>query len=246
VRDGWIGVRSVKLRTLRRPIPNSCADEHQLGGSAAAIERERAVNGRTTRISGSLKMVAKEGSAQAFNPLQRISPLLCIGCGAVLITAGVFLHWLEAGQAFAFSSPSDAASIPASRLSEQTAGRKAAAEEAAARKAEAERKAKAAAELERLETEKAAAEKARRAMLADGATEAKARAEREELASRRAAVDEAHSAAIDAEEAWKRFYKPSATCRDAAASATVECVNEYIKAKREFEVRQTAERAKPR
>lgn len=172
--------------------------------------------------------------------------MMCIGCGAVLITAGAILHWLEAGQAFAFSPPSHAASVSASQLAQQTAARKAAAEEAAARKAAAERKAKAAAELERLEIEKAAAEKARREMLADGATEAKARAEREELASRRAAADEAHSAAVDAEEAWKRFYKPSATCRDAAASATVECVNEYIKAKREFEVRQTAERAKPR
>jgi hypothetical protein len=40
------------------------------------------------------------------------------------------------------------------------------------------------------------------------------------------------------ESAWKRFYKPSPGCE--AASTSVECANEHIRAKREFEARYAA------
>lgn len=95
---------------------------------------------------------------------------------------------------------------------------------------------------ERLQQEQAAAdaaaERAHRAqVLADAASEARARTQREELARQRAVVAEAERAAAQSEEAWKRFYKPSAECQDQAAVARVECVNEYIKAKRAFQAR---------
>ena len=44
-------------------------------------------------------------------------------------------------------------------------------------------------------------------------------------------------AAAESEDAWQRFYKPSAACADPATSASVECVNAFIRAKREFAAR---------
>jgi hypothetical protein len=174
-----------------------------------------------------------KASPHPSRPSHLISPVFCLGFGAILIGAGILFQSLETGRTFALnSSTSEANASAAERLAAR-----AAAKEAAARKLEAERRAKAAAELEQQQIEKAAEEKARRALLVDGATEAKARAEREEMARKRAAVEEAHNAEAQAESAWKQFYKPSANCRDASASATVECVNEYIKAKREFQAR---------
>jgi len=219
----------VKLRTLSQPIPNSRADEHQLGGSAPAIERLTAVDGRTTRLSGSLKMVAKERSAAAFNPLNRVSPLMCIGCGAVLITAGAILHWLEAGQAFAFSSPSHAAPCRRRSLPNNggpKGGRRGSCGPKAGPSARQRRPRNSSGWRSRRQRQKRLGVRCSRTALPRprrGLNERNWRAGA-------LAVDEAHSAAVDAEEAWKRFYKPSATCRDAAASATVECVNEYIKA----------------
>lgn len=56
------------------------------------------------------------------------------------------------------------------------------------------------------------------------------------VAERQQAADEARRAAVAAaerkEKAWARFYRKSAHCADAA---TVECANEYIRAKRQFE-----------
>jgi hypothetical protein len=97
-------------------------------------------------------------------------------------------------------------------------------------KEHAERVAKARAEQEQQAKQKAALEEARLATRADPASEAKAQSEREQSARRQAAVDDAHRAAAEAEDAWKRFYKPSANCKNPDARATVECVGEYIKA----------------
>lgn len=102
-----------------------------------------------------------------------------------------------------------------------------------ARKREAEQRA----ELERKGAEEAA-ERARRAELqADAAAESAAQRQREELAQRRAAAEEARRNAADSEAAWKRFYQPSERCRSPEGATSVECVNEYIKARREFAAR---------
>jgi len=100
-----------------------------------------------------------------------------------------------------------------------------------------EREAQARAEQERLAAAEAA-ERARRAsLLADAATEAEARRQREELARRQVEVQKEAQSAEVSEDAWKRFFKPSEPCRDPAAATAIECVNEYIKAKREFQAR---------
>jgi len=198
----------------------------QSGGKIALIR----LNTDIARLS---QMETKQHAKPSSRKSHLISPAFCLGIGAVLIGAGVFIQWLEPGKTLALNSPDIYAA-------ERSAARAAAAE-ATAKKLERERRAKAAAELEQQEMERAAEEKARRALLVDGATEAKARSEREEMARKRAAVEEAHSAEAQAENAWKQFYKPSANCRDASASATVECVNEYIKAKREFQTRQATQ-----
>jgi hypothetical protein len=153
-----------------------------------------------------------------------ISSALCIGCGIVLMLSGGFIQSLEPG-------PSTVAEAP-----EAAASRAAAIRLQRAR----EREALARAEQERLAAE-AVAERARReSVTADSVSEARARAEREEAARRQSAIEEARRSATESEEAWKRFYKPSANCRDPSA-ATVECVNEYVKAKREFSARPTAD-----
>lgn len=157
---------------------------------------------------------------------QQISPLFCIGCGIALIIGAGVMYWLEPGATDRMSENSPLASELASarRTSALAKAR--------------EREARAREEQERQAAEEAA-ERARRAsLMADGSSEVQARNQREEMTRRQAAVEEAHRAAAQAEDAWKRFYKPSTACRDQAAGATVECVNEYVRAKREFESRQ--------
>lgn len=178
----------------------------------------------------------ERAAAAASNPRKHVTPILCVAFGVALIVCGGFVRSLEASQ------EDMEAAAAAAKIAERQA-RAAAAQQAALDKALAERKAKARAEQERLEAEIAAAEAARRATLADGASEAKAKAEREEAAKRQAAVAAVQRAAAETEEAWKRFYKPSTTCADPAGSASVECINAYIKAKREFEASRAPGRA---
>lgn len=166
---------------------------------------------------------------------QRISPALCIGFGTVLMLGAGLIHWWDASQEAA------EAAIAASRAAERQAAQ--AAQQKALDKALAEHKARVRAEQEKIEAQAAAAEAARRALMVDGPSEAKAKAEREEAASKQAAVTAVRRAEAETEEAWKRFYKPSTTCADPAASASVECVNAYIKAKREFEASRATGRA---
>lgn len=148
-----------------------------------------------------------------------VSPLFLFICGVVLAAGGTLFYWLE--------------QEPKSHLP-TAADEVAAAEAAAARRMTKlrEREAQARAEMERKEAEQRAQ---RAALLADGPTEAAAKKEREEFARRQAAAIDAQRAAAETEAAWQRFYKPSPECRDAAAATRVECVNEYVKAKRDFQ-----------
>jgi hypothetical protein len=147
-----------------------------------------------------------------------VSPLFLFACGVVLAAAGTLFYWLE-------QEPK--AHVPTA------ADEVAAAEAAAARRMQKMRKreAQARAEMERKEAE----QRAQRALLADGPTEAAAKKEREEFARRQAAAIDAQRTAAETEAAWQRFYKPSPECRDAASATRVECVNEYVKAKRDFQ-----------
>jgi hypothetical protein len=161
-----------------------------------------------------------------------INPFFCIACGVVLIIGGGVMYWLEPGATTRTDSsvnePLAATGFPRTpRPSDLARAR--------------EREARAREEHERQAAEEAA-ERARRAsLMADGSSEVQARKQREEMTRRQAAIEEAHRAAAQTEEAWKRFYRPSAACRDAAAGASVECVNEYVRAKREFEMRRAGE-----
>ncbi|HOX90734.1 MAG TPA: hypothetical protein P5163_19610 [Rubrivivax sp.] len=56
-----------------------------------------------------------------------------------------------------------------------------------------------------------------------------------QIAMARAA--EAQAAADRREAAWNRYYKPSAPCQNPDNRATMDCINEHIRAKREFEKR---------
>lgn len=156
----------------------------------------------------------------------RISPLFSAVCGMVLMLGGALVYWLEPGPA------TGKAQMEQPAVSEATAAR-------ALQRAR-DREADARAERERRAAEEAA-ERSRRATLeVDGAAVAEARRQREELARRQAEAAESQRAAVATEEAWNRFYRPSASCRDPANSATVECVNEYVRAKREFQARGVA------
>lgn len=169
-------------------------------------------------------------------PRERVNPFLVIGCGLALLLGGFAVQWIESAE----NREARLAAIAASQAREAAIRE----QQAGLRRNYAEREAQARAEQERIAAEEAA-EKARKAsLLADAESEARARAEREEMARRRAAVEEAHRAAAQNEDAWKRFYKPSAACKDAANSATIECVNEFVKAKREFEFRRASEGAR--
>jgi len=153
-----------------------------------------------------------------------VSSAVCIACGIALMLVGGFIQTLEPGPAVV-TDDAHAAASRATAIRLQKAR---------------EREAVARAEQERVAAEEAAERARREVATADSASEARARAEREEATRRQTAIDEARRSATDSEEAWKRFYKPSANCRDPSA-ATVECVNEYVKAKREFSSRPTAD-----
>jgi len=159
--------------------------------------------------------ISKPPAAVAIR-VPKVNPLLVIGCGAVLIVGGEMVRWLDPDPASQVSAQSRVVAPKVQPPSYQ------------------QREAQARAEQERLEAERVAAESAKRVAVADVPTEAKARTEQEEMASKRAAVNEAQRAAAENEQAWKRFYKPSAACADPATSASVECVNAFIRAKREF------------
>lgn len=163
-------------------------------------------------------------TAPARPPRRIFSPIVIVGCGIVLITGGALLQWTE---------------LEARRAAQAAEEQRAAADRAAALslKQTREREAKARADQERLAAEEAA-ERARRAsLLADAATEAQARQQREEIARRQVEAQKTRRSAEDSEEEWKRFYRPSGACRDPANATAVDCVNEYIKAKREFQSR---------
>jgi hypothetical protein len=155
--------------------------------------------------------------------LPSVSPLCSLACGLLLMAGGGLLYVLERDPPAHVPTAADEA---------------AAAEMASARALQRvrEREARARAEMERKEAE----ERARRTLLVDGPRESEARNQREEFARRQAASVEAQRAEVETEEAWKRFYKPSAECRDPAASTRIECVNEYVKAKRDFQARMVA------
>ena len=161
-----------------------------------------------------------------------VNPLVVIGCGLVLLLGAFFMQWLESAGSNAETSATMAAAAAQARA--------AAARAKPAQPTYAQREAQDRAEQERIAAEEAAEKSRRASLLADAEVEARARAEREEMARKRAAVELAQRAATESEEAWKRFYKPSAACKE-SNSATVECVNEYVKAKREFEVRRSSE-----
>ena len=178
------------------------------------------------------------------NPRQNASPsasrrtdrpvnhFVVIGCGLALLLGAFAMQWLESAGSNAETSATIAAAAAQARA--------AAARAKPAQPTYAEREAQQRADQERIAAEEAAEKSKRASLLADAEVEARARAEREEMARKRAAVELAQRAATESEEAWKRFYKPSAACKE-SSSATVECVNEYVKAKREFEVRRAAE-----
>jgi hypothetical protein len=176
-------------------------------------------------------MEPSQDTAATQNQRPRTHPVFFVACGLVLMMGAGLVFWLEPGSGPGIGSH-DVALTSASAPSARPI-RTASVEQIR------EREAKARAEQERLAAEEAA-EKARRAIVsADDAEEAKARAQRDELARRQAAVEQARRAEVDVEEAWNRFFKPSAACKDPSAGATVECANEYVKAKREFSARQS-------
>jgi hypothetical protein len=162
-------------------------------------------------------------AAAAKRPPRRVfSPIVIVGCGIALIAGGGLMSWME---------------MEVQRAAQAAEEQRAAADRAAALslKRTREREAKARAEQERLAAEEAA-ERARRAsLIADAATEAQARRQRDEIAQRKVEVQKTRQSAEDSEEAWKRYFRPSERCRDPAAATAVECVNEYIKARREFQ-----------
>jgi hypothetical protein len=174
-------------------------------------------------------MSTSQAALATLTQRHRLSPNFFISCGLVLLIGAALMYWLEPGSTSGTKADLAAAAAEASRR------------QAASVQAAREREALARAAYERQAAEEAAERARREAMFADAASEEKARAEREELARRQAAVDAAHRSAMETEEAWKRFYRPSAACSDPSRSATVECVNEYVKAKREFASRQSGE-----
>jgi len=171
--------------------------------------------------------MAKATTTVAHKPRTiHMRPLFSFACGLALMLGGALVYWLE-------PAPTARPTTVVDRESAEAASARALAR---AR----EREAQARAELERQAAEEAA-ERRRRAMIeADAASEAAARRQREELAQHRAEVERTKRATDESEDAWKRFYRPSANCREAASTATMECVNEYVKARREFQARVAA------
>jgi len=178
-------------------------------------------------VTAAASVATPKDSPPAKPPRRTPNPWLLVGIGVALIAVAVLLVWLEPREA----PPPTAAERAAEQQQREERARRIALQQAR------EREAQARAEAERRAAEEAA-EKARRAEIAvDGTAEALARAQREELARKQAAVEAAHRAAAEQEAAWKRFYQPSARCREPAAATSVECINEFVKAKREFEER---------
>jgi hypothetical protein len=152
-----------------------------------------------------------------------IHPLFAVACGVALTLGGALVYWLEPGPASRQAPPDKV------EFSEAAAAR-------ALQRAR-DREADARAEQERRAAEDAVERRRQVVLEVDGAAVAEARKQRAELARRQAEAADAQRAAADAEDAWNRFYKPSTNCRDPSAATTVECVNEYVRAKREFQAR---------
>ena len=169
-------------------------------------------------------MEADVADAPARIPGRNLGPIIVVGCGIVLIVGGVLVQSMD---------------LEARRAAQGAEEQRAAADRAATLRLELtrEREAMARAQQQRLAAEEAA-ERARRAgMVADAATEAQARQQREEIARRQAEAQKTRKSAEDFEEEWKRFYRPTGPCRDPAMATAIDCVNEYIRAKREFQAR---------
>jgi hypothetical protein len=169
---------------------------------------------------------ARAASKPPRRGLPSVSPRLLLAAGALLIVGGAVLAEFETIEATPPPTPEQLAAQQAAQLQRaQQIALQRAREREAAERALADRRAA-----------EEAAEKARRAeVMVDSTAEALARAQREEIARKQAAIHAAQQAAQESEAAWKRFYQPSAGCRDPAASSTVECINEFVKAKRAFE-----------
>jgi hypothetical protein len=67
-----------------------------------------------------------------------------------------------------------------------------------------------------------------------------AQAERDKFAKQQAAIDAASRAADAKEAAWKQFYQPSSNCQSYESRASMECANEHVRAKRDFEAKWAA------
>jgi len=66
--------------------------------------------------------------------------------------------------------------------------------------------------------------------------QAKADAQHAEAAAKEAAIN----IAAAKEAAWDRYYKPSEKCQSYDARATMDCANEHVRAKREFDAKWAA------
>lgn len=155
---------------------------------------------------------------------QEIGPFFALFCGLLLMLGGALIYWLEPA-----SRPLAA---PDKITAEAAEGAAAMAVERARR-----REALARAEFERKAAEDAAERARRAALLADAAAEADARRQREELARQQVAAREARRSAEASEDAWRSFYRPSERCRTPEGAASIECANEYVRARREFGAR---------
>jgi hypothetical protein len=171
-------------------------------------------------------MAAAPSEVRVESRAARINPFFSIVCGMLLMLGGALVYWLEPGPATGKAQVEQVVS------SGSTATR-------ALQRAR-DREAEARAEQERRAAEETAARTRRATLELDGAAVAEARRQREELARRQAEAAESQRAAAATEDAWNRFYRPSATCRDPSNAATVECVNEFVRAKREFQARGVA------
>jgi len=85
--------------------------------------------------------------------------------------------------------------------------------------------------------ERARAQAEEQARRAEAERAAKAAAQRQAHDAELARVAAAQAQAERREKAWQSFYKPSAACRNPDNRATMDCINEHIRAKREFEKR---------
>jgi hypothetical protein len=154
----------------------------------------------------------------------RLGPFFALLCGLLLMFGAAVLYLLEPGP-------------PAQRDAEAQAAEAAAASAVRALERTRQREAEQRADFERAAVEQAAERARRNALQADAIAEAEARRQREDLARKQAAADESRRAKTEHEEAWKRFYRPSERCSSPEGATSVECVNEFVKARREFAAR---------